>query len=60
MKIKNDTEMTPRPNGRTTVQLLTVLAVAGTLAGAISLAQSAKEIRGASPMPQSRTSAHPN
>ena len=41
--------MTQRLNGRTTVQLLAVLAVAVTLAGAIAFAQSAKEIRGASP-----------
>jgi len=49
MKIKNDTKMTPRPNGRTTVQMVAVVAVAGTLAGAIAFSQSAKEIRGASP-----------
>jgi len=36
-------------SGRTTVQLLAVLVTAGTLVGAIVFAQSAKEIRGASP-----------
>ena len=35
--------------GRTTVQLLAALVAAGTLVGAIAFAQSAKEIRGASP-----------
>src|ERR1700757_1875908 len=35
--------------GRTTVQLLALLVAAGTLVGAIAFAQSAKEIRGASP-----------
>jgi len=35
--------------GQTTVQLLAVLVTAGTLVGAIAFAQSAKEIRGASP-----------
>src|SRR6516225_5821078 len=35
--------------GRTTVQLLAVLVAAGTLVGATAFAQSAKEIRGASP-----------
>ena len=81
MKIKNNTEITPRLTGRrtfsirtaveslalarngitpgassrrgltgrTTVQVLAVLVTAGTLVGAIAFAQSAKEIRGASP-----------
>ena len=47
MKIKNDTEITPRLLGRRT--LLAVLIAAGTLAGSTAFAQSAKEIRGASP-----------
>jgi hypothetical protein len=49
MKIKNYAEMIPRLTGRTTIQLLTVLAATGTMAGAIAFAQSAREIRGASP-----------
>jgi hypothetical protein len=49
MEIKNKTETTSRLTGRTTVQLLAVLVAAGTLVGAIAFAQSAKEIRGASP-----------
>jgi hypothetical protein len=47
MKIKNNTEITSRLTGRRT--LLAVLVAAGTLAGATAFAQSAKEIRGASP-----------
>ena len=81
MKIKNNTEITPRLTGRrtfsirtaveslalgrigvtpgnpsrraltgrTAVQLLAVLVTAGTLVGGVAFAQSAKEIRGASP-----------
>ena len=49
MKIKNNTEITPRLAGGTTVPLLAVLAAVGTLAGAIAFAQSAKEVRSASP-----------
>jgi hypothetical protein len=49
MKIKNDIELTSRRTGRTTVQLLGALIAVGTLVGAIAFAQSAKEIRGASP-----------
>lgn len=49
MKIKNNTEITSRLTGRTTIGLLAALVAAGTLVGAIAFAQSAKEIRGASP-----------
>ena len=49
MKIKNNTEITPRLSGRTTVQLLAALVVPSTLVGAIAFTQSAKQIRGASP-----------
>ena len=47
MKIKNKTEITPRLTGSRT--WLAVLVAAGTLAGSSAFAQSAKEIRGASP-----------
>jgi hypothetical protein len=51
MKITNDLEIAPRRRlaGRTSVYLLAGAIAAGTLAGAIAFAQSAKEIRGASP-----------
>ena len=49
MKIKNDIEITPRRTSRTTTRLLGALIAVGTLVGAIAFAQSAKEIRGASP-----------
>jgi hypothetical protein len=49
MKIKNDIEITPRRTGRRTFQLLGALIAFGTLVGAIAFAQTAKEIRGASP-----------
>ena len=49
MKTNNDTEITPRFTARSTVQWLAVLVTAVTLVGAMALAQSAKEIRGASP-----------
>jgi Family of unknown function (DUF6130) len=47
MKIKNNTEITLRLTGRRT--LLAVLVAAGALVGATAFAQSAREIRGASP-----------
>jgi hypothetical protein len=49
MKTKNDIEFTSRRTGRTTVQLLSALIAVGTLVGAVAFAQSAKEVRGASP-----------
>ena len=51
MKLKKDTEITPRltRRGRTTVQFLAALIAAGSLAGSGTFAQSAKDIRGASP-----------
>jgi Family of unknown function (DUF6130) len=49
MKIKNNTPITSRLTGRTTVQLLAVLVTAGTLVDPVAFGQSAKEIRGASP-----------
>ena len=45
--------------GRPTVQLLAVLLTAGTLVGAIAFAQSAKEIRGASPYVEIENEAAP-
>ena len=47
MKIKNNTEIIPHLTGRRT--LLAVLVAASSLVGATAFAQSAKEIRGASP-----------
>jgi len=49
MKLRNGVEITPRRTGRTIVPLLGVLIAVGTLVGAIAFAQSAREIRGASP-----------
>ena len=55
MKTKNEIEITPsaplrrRLTARTVVPLLAVIGAAGTLVGAIAFAQSAKDIRGASP-----------
>src|SRR5262252_10214249 len=49
MKIKNEIEINPHCTGRTTVQLLGALIAVGTLVGAIAFAQSANEIRAASP-----------
>ena len=55
MKTKNRIEITPGDpsrrdlTARTAVPLLTVIAAAGTLLSAIAFAQSAKEIRGATP-----------
>jgi hypothetical protein len=55
MKTRNEIQTTPgiaprrRITARTCVQLLAVLAAVGTVIGTIACAQSAKEIRGASP-----------
>jgi len=55
MKTENRIEVTPPVasqrglTGQTTIQLLAVVVTAGTLIGAIAFAQTAREIRGASP-----------